>query len=407
VSTKSSTRNAVSGTPKADRLGNNTKSATPPKDDSKIIREKRAERYRIQGIARILFGREGHRKKLEHPFNYHRTAKCLHTRIGEVDVKLSKEHKKAFYTGLAVCGSVWSCPVCTAKIQERRRLEISKGMDKAYESGLKCVMVTLTFPHMSFQKLDDLMERQRDALKKLRSGNPWSKVKAKAGFKGLIRSLELTYGENGWHPHTHEIWIMDSTTNAEWLEKEILKRWESACKRAGLLDESKVEAFRKHAVDVKDNASNSDYLAKQDDSNHWGADREIAKASTKSGKKKGVHPFQFLVEFDNGNEESGERWIEYSKVMKGKRQIFWSHGLKDWAELDEKTDEELALEQEDSADSLGLLTKDQWSIVLKHDARAIILNCAEVGGRKAINEWFNRHTLTWRLDAETGECIEV
>ncbi len=71
-------------------------------------------------------------------------------------MKLSKEHKKAFYTGLAVCGSVWSCPVCTAKIQERRRLEISKGMDKAYESGLKCVMVTLTFPHMSFQKLDDL-----------------------------------------------------------------------------------------------------------------------------------------------------------------------------------------------------------------------------------------------------------
>ncbi len=63
MSTKSSTRNAVSGTPKADRLGNNTKSATPPKDDSKIIREKRAERYRIQGIARILFGREGHRKK--------------------------------------------------------------------------------------------------------------------------------------------------------------------------------------------------------------------------------------------------------------------------------------------------------------------------------------------------------
>ena len=96
-------------------LGNNTKSATPPLDERRIIQEKRAERYRIQGIARLLFGREGKREGLERTFDYHRTAKCLHTRIGEVGIKVSKEHKKAFYTGLAVCGSVWSCPVCTAK----------------------------------------------------------------------------------------------------------------------------------------------------------------------------------------------------------------------------------------------------------------------------------------------------
>ena len=28
------------------------------------------------------------------------------------------------------------------------------------------------------------------------------------GFKGLIRSLEVTHGANGWHPHTHELWFL-------------------------------------------------------------------------------------------------------------------------------------------------------------------------------------------------------
>lgn len=369
------------------RLGNNTKSITPPSDEREIVRGKRAERYRIQGIARLLFGREGKRENLEFPFNYHRTAKCLHTRIGEVSVNLSKEHKKAFYGGLSVCGSVWSCPVCVAKIQERRRMEISVGMDKAYQDGMKCIMVTLTFPHMAFQKLDDLIERQANALQKMRAGNPWKRVKERAGYHGLIRSLELTFGENGWHPHTHEIWIVDKNCDVEWLEERILSRWESACVRAGLLSEDKLKVFREHAVDVKDNASNSDYLAKQDDSRHWGADREVAKASTKSGKKKGVHPFQFLSDFEFGDEDAGRRWIEYSSVMKGKRQIFWSRGLKKWAELDEKTDEELAVEQSDKADVLGLLTSREWSIILKNDARATVLDLAEEGGKPLIDFW--------------------
>lgn len=379
-------------------LGNNTESITPPLDKS---RELRADRYRIQSIARMLYGREGRRAGLEHPFNFHRTAKCTHTRFHKtVGIHLSKEHKKAFYAGLVICGNVWTCPVCTAKVQERRRIEIAAGMNKAYGAGMKCIMVTLTFPHMAFDTLPDLLSKQAVALGKLRAGNPWKKIKDKAGYHGLIRSLELTHGDHGWHPHTHEIWMVDKDCDAEWLKGKIIDRWESACTRAGLLKPSKVEAFRLHAVDVKDNASCSEYLAKMDDSKHWGADREIAKASTKESK--GDHPFGLLHKFDQGDEKAGALWLEYTTAIRGRAQLYWSRGLKAWAELQEKTDEELAAEQTDEADELAELTPGEWSIVLQFGARSTMLDLAETEGRLGIQRWLTekRGLLRQRLDAD-------
>ena len=76
---------------------------------------------------------------------------------------------------------------------------------------------------------------------------------------------------------THELWFVRGDADAEAMKVEVLKRWESACIRAGLLDpknEAQLEAFRAHAVDVKGNCSASDYLAKQDDARHWGVDRK-------------------------------------------------------------------------------------------------------------------------------------
>ena len=40
---------------------------------------------------------------------------------------------KTHYSGLQSCGSVWACPVCASKISERRRLEVSKGIDESYD----------------------------------------------------------------------------------------------------------------------------------------------------------------------------------------------------------------------------------------------------------------------------------
>ena len=146
------------------------------------------------------------------------------------------------------------------------------------------------------------------------------------------------------------------------------------------------EAFRAHAVDVKGNCSASDYLAKQDDSRNWGVDREIAKASTKNGRAKGLHPFALLAKAGEGDKRAERLFLAYCMAMKGKSQLYWSPGLKDAVGVNEASDEELAEESRDAADLLGMLTLDDWKLVRAASMRAQLLDAAESGGWAAIQE---------------------
>lgn len=375
------------------RLGTNTKSSTPPLSGSSTTRvqKTRAERYRLQNSARDLLLWKGKTEGLEYPANFHRTAKCIHVRTGSnVGIHRSNEHNKAFYSGLTVCGSVWSCPVCAAKIQERRRIEIAQGFDWAYANGKKMIMVTFTIPHYANQKLAELITKMREAFKGLRAGNPWTRITQRVGYVGLIRSLEVTLGENGWHPHTHEAWIVDKDTDTEALRDRIADRWLTMCERAGIALKSAEAAFLARSVNIMDNCSTSNYLAKQDDSRNWGIDRELASASSKKSRAvKGFHPFGLLAEHAEGGEgrkDAGARFIEYATTMRDKkcRQIFWSPKLKELVGLMHKEDEQLAEEQTDQADLLGLLDADQWRLIIKNNAKSDVLDAAENGGWGAI-----------------------
>lgn len=368
---------------RAGALGS-TRNPLPPQDLRAKLQANRAERYDLLASARALFLNEGKREGLLHPQNWHRTAKCKWTPVSAtIGVHASREHGSAFYSGVMNCGSVWACPVCAAKVQERRREEVAKAVAWADAQGLQAAMVTLTFPHYAWQQLVELLEQQKTALKYLREGSPWVRFKKATGYQGLIRSLELTHGQNGWHPHTHELWFVDAGTDADTMKKTVLERWKTSCARAGLLDLDNAElvaAFEAHAVDVKGWCTASDYLAKQDDSRHWGVDAEIAKASTKAGRAKGKHPFALLSLFQGGDRKAGHRFLDYAAAMKGKRQLFWSAGLKARVGVIEQSDEDVAEEQRDAADLLGHLEIEQWKLIRQAGLRAKVLDLAESNG---------------------------
>ena len=374
-------------------LGIYAKSITPPLlggSARAAIQKNRAERYALLAVARRVFSAAGRRAGLVYGHDYCKTAKCRYISHGQgVGVHHSKLHKGAFYSGLVTCGRVWNCPVCGPKIQERRREEIAKAVEWARARGLQPVMVTLTFPHYAWNKLSLLLKQQAFALQRLRAGSPWKRFKQSIGYEGLIRSLENLFGCNGWHPHTHELWFVRGDADAQAIKAEVLKRWESACIRAGLLDpenESQLEAFRAHAVDVKGNCSASDYLAKQDDSRHWGVDREIAKASTKAGRAKGLHPFALLEKAGEGDKRAERLYLAYCAAMKGKSQLYWSPGLKNAVGLTEISDEDLAEESRDAADLLGILDLADWRLIRAASMRAQVLDAAESGGWHSVHE---------------------
>ena len=151
-------------------------------------------------------------------------------------------------------------------------------------------MITFTFPHTANDKLKDLLTMFSKALSAFKSGEPFARFRRKYGFEGLIRSLEITRGGNGWHPHTHELFFIDKEIDECALKSWCIDRWLSVCIRAGLVsadDIDKQDSFILHSLDFKFNCSTSDYLAKFDDSKNWGVDREIAKASSKKVRVQG------------------------------------------------------------------------------------------------------------------------
>ena len=398
---------------KTNSLGTYAESSTTC--EKSAIQGIRAQRYLLQFNARGLLASKGKEQvrqgELGHALNIHKTAKCMHVRhSAHVGVHKSKEHNKAFYSGLVVCGNVWACPVCAAKVQERRRLEIAQLFDATYAGELgankKVIMITFTFSHTIADNLPDLLSKQREAFKRLRSGNVWTLFKNRVGFEGLVRSLEVTHGKNGWHPHTHEAWVVDSSVDTEELRDWIASRWFKICSKLDLVGDSP-SAFIKRSVDIQDNCHASDYLAKQDDSRHWGADRELAKASSKLGKAKGSHPFQLLTDYAEGDKKAGKTYLDFVFAMRGKAQLFWSHGLKAKVQIEELSDEELAEQQTDEADKLALLTSKDWAVVLRNRGVSDILDAAENGGTQAINaliaHW--RDSVSETDDVSDGETV--
>lgn len=367
----------------------------------------------------------------EQRLNFHRVIKCMRVRHSTtVDVWMSAEHKKAFYGGLCTCSGVWVCPVCATKIQTRRRLEILTFFSKTYKEKAKQVaMVTYTFPHYITDTLEDSLNKQARALEISRSlnGSYFEEFKLTNGYGGLIRALEIMYGQNGWHPHTHELWILDYWE--EDLEREgkireyLLDRWRKACIAVGLLDGTnakRVEEFNTRSLDIQFRVKDGEYITKEkikenenwedEKKAKWGADNEMTGGLCKVAKRDGMHPFQILLGTDknllkdarNKEEQATitkniERYtklfIEYTNGTKGKAQLFWTPGLKLLCGIAEKTDEQIMAEQEDNADVLANLEDKHWACVQKFGFDGALLDLAEKGDFEGLRKWFAQYNI--------------
>ena len=398
-------------------------------DDNEVIRQfeldnygefqHRTARYFAQNLgathlyshaATVVGSDEMARKK------FHRNITCMRVPLSTIKVHKSQAHGKSFYSGLMVCGNVWVCPVCAAKIQARRAVEIRRLFSWTYKIQRKQIaMISITFPHAMKDTLADNLALFAEALVQFRKANNTSfkKFKDELGYGGLVRALEITYGANGWHPHTHELWVMDffeeDLAKEGKIKQYLLDRWEYACKKVGLLADNKVEDFRIHSIDIKFRAKDSDYIVKQNSDNDkafksWGADKEVASGNSKMGRGNGESPFQLLLNSEK-NLRYKHLFIEFAMAIKGKAQLFWSPGLKGQVGVEEKTDEQLAEEMQDKADLLAILNREQWKCVVKNKARAEILNIAEVKGIDGLIEWFADYGLV--LDKPSQDDIDT
>ena len=339
---------------------------------------RRVERFALQSVARDILPDS-------------RTAKCLRIRAHDRDVQVwkSKKHKTASYGGLQTCGSVWVCPVCGAKVVERRRGEIQQAMAQHRACGGEVHLLTLTAPHTRFDVLEELQAKLGKALNGFLADKTVKKTFKEMGYIGQIRGYEVTHGRkgtnNGWHPHFHFLQFVqvkgDAAQLMDWKTRLYL-RWDAYCQKAGLGSPS----FQ-HGIDLRDGSFADRYISK----GVWGLEDEMTKGHIKKGKAGGETPHDLLraVLADKNDKQAMALFAEFAKAFKGKRQLSWSNGLKARFGLAEKNDEELAAELEDNAELLGLLTPDQWRDVLKVKARATVLELAASVGQACGAEVFD------------------
>lgn len=350
-------------------LGTNAKYSAAPQIDpetgeicgaAKTPIMARFERFALQSAARKLLPES-------------RTAKCLRLRQKGRDIQVlqSKEHKTCSYKGLQTCGSVWACPVCAAKISERRRVELKAAIAAHLANGCGVYLLTLTNPHHYGDQLAELLAAQAKALSYFNGDRASRKVFAEMKAIGQIRALEVTQGRlrrvnNGWHPHYHIVLFAAAGLDLAAFQRQLSARWISACTKAGLKAPSLEHGLR---LDPGDFAA--DYAAK------WGIDHEMTKGHIKKAKD-GESPFDLLRAYlENGDKQAGALFREFAECFKGKRQLHWSSGLKKRFQIGEMSDEELANQQDDKALLLGTITVSQWRYILKKEARSLVLELAE------------------------------
>jgi len=271
------------------------------------------------------------------------------------------------------------CPVCQSKITQKRRVELCEAVSNWKDKGGSVSLLTVTVRHHKKDIFAKSLDGLTDAYRKLLNSNVGKRIFKTLGVHGRVRGLEVTYGENGWHPHFHVLLFLESNPSAELLtecESLLLDLWKTVCLASGL------NAPNSHGLTLKNGTYAAQYVSK------WGIEDEI----TKGHIKKSVENYgpNDLLRFHLGTYAGNAKplapgqarilFIEYARTMKGKRQLHWSKGLRDQLGLGkEKTDEQLVDEVEIQEVLFAKIPNFFWKVILQAEKRAEVLESCRLG----------------------------
>jgi hypothetical protein len=341
------------------------------KETGEIVRLERSEDgYKVASDAQTLRAERFALKSVVNGFlPRSRTAKCMCWRVPRQDLRVMRsiEHKKAFYAGLQVCASVWACPVCAAKITERRRVELVGAVATARAMGMAVYLLTLTVPHGLGDDLGAMLDKMMTAWRKTTSDRVGKTIRGIIGLEGTVRALEVTDGKNGFHPHFHVLLFLNPDFSTDFVQQAFTGLWINACVKSGLPAPS-----IKYGVKV----DNGDYAARY--ASKWGIESEITKGHVKQGKEDSKTPWDHLrCYLQTKCTRARARFLIYIEAFTGRRQLYWSNGLKFKLGVGEISDEDLAVIEDDQAIILASLTDEDWRAVLASKSEAVVLQIAE------------------------------
>lgn len=349
-------------------LGIYTKSRNPFENEKVENKRKRSKKQRFAG--KLVGGRISKCRRIPVMMVPENAGARIPDNLRALDILKNGENYS--FGGLMSCGSVWACPVCASTITEFRRRELKQAHLNALAEGLSLSMLTLTVPHYAKDSLKDVLEGQKKALRKFKNSKAFKKIVKGIGLVGDVRTLEVTFGINGWHPHFHILWFTKSELSVRELNsirQSLLSLWQKACVSSGL------SCPNDHGVDLVDGTYASAYVSK------WGIEEEMTKGHLKNGVKEGhVSPFGLLDLYGEGDLNAGRRFQEFAEEFKGKRQLVWSRGLRKLLKVEnEISDDQIIIEEERKSEVFMKITYADYKKLLFYEKRDECLELCDQG----------------------------
>ena len=240
------------------------------------------------------------------------------------------------------------------------------------------------------------------------SGRGW--VAVEHLVDGWVRVWEVTHGANGWHVHVHLVVVLPKGSTAADLEvvaSGMFERWSRGLQASGL-DAPRRVGQDWHIVSGDAAAVElGDYLSKMADSvepDTAGLGLELTHTMPgRSAEGLRTRPVWSLLDdlVQTGEAVALERWREWERGSKGRKQVGWSVGLRERfaPDVEEATDDDIAGQELGSrADDVLRLDLDAWRELVRVPGRPLaVIEALEAGGvstaSSTLRSWGIAHEL--------------
>jgi hypothetical protein len=303
-----------------------------------------------------------------------RQSHCMRTLANRslgVDMWKSEGDARAHFRGVQTCGSPWACPVCAVLISEFRKKEISELIKKALAAGYHLYMITYTLPHYIQESCQLVNDRFMSAMNKMKSQKilkntpyftPFSTLLKQYGCDGYVTTKEPLFGQNGWHIHTHGLYIFEKPlVNLSSVRESLWECWLKACDltfQIGDYPDHVIRGFYKRSVRldhltgdaekiISEYMTKSGVVRKEKTLSDWRMEHELTKGHLKKSESGSLTPFGMLDKIrelsphDKLSKYLKQKYFEYTETFKGSSFVRWSPGLRKKFGFQEISDQEI------------------------------------------------------------------
>lgn len=333
---------------------------------------------------------------------------CLKRAVSGAGVEVRYNGESAHYHGVQTCQSPWNCPICARRIMAARKTEIETILSKAAGRGWRSLFLTVTLSHHTASRLAELLDGLLMSWRFIFSGDRTGERRALARVMAQIKTVEVRFGRNGWHPHLHVLLLVDEAGMSELeaglfedeLAEVIFSRYARKAHKLGMRAER--EAYKCQPVTLAGAAAH--YVTKLE------AALEMTEGQSKDSAAlaRSYSAFQLLAIYKRGERQVygndiAELYREYASATRKRRQVSYSREIRELG-VDVKEDEQLIEEPKDER-VLAVISLPLWRVICASKLRGALLDIADSGDEARVNEWLEWLAVSSRITTIGSEVV--